>query len=210
MHIQESPELVSKSSERAAEIVENILSFIRKSDTHLSSRDLGKLLDHTVDLAASDYDLKRNYDFRHIELIRECDPDLPHIPCEGTKIQQVIFNLLKNGAQAMAEQENPTETPRFVLRTLRDGDMARIELEDNGPGMSEETRQRAFEPFFTTKETNVGAGLGLSVSYFIITENHAGTMTVESSPGRGAKFIVRIPLRRVADAVATHSLAGRG
>ncbi len=74
--------------------------------------------------------------------------------------------------------------------------MALIEVEDNGPGMDAETRKRVFEPFFTTKGVGLGTGLGLSVSYFIITENHGGSMGVESSPGMGACFSIRIPTER--------------
>ena len=70
----------------------------------------------------------------------------------------------------------------------------RIEVEDNGPGMDEETRKRVFEPFFTTKAVGVGTGLGLSVSYFIITSHHSGTMSVETAPGRGARFILHLPV----------------
>ena len=69
----------------------------------------------------------------------------------------------------------------------------RIEIEDNGSGMAEAIRKRVFEPFFTTKPEGLGTGLGLSVSYFIITENHGGTMTVESEPGKGTKFIIHLP-----------------
>ena len=72
--------------------------------------------------------------------------------------------------------------------------MVRIEIEDNGPGMDEETRKRAFEPFFTTKEVGVGTGLGLSVSYFIVSENHNGLMSVESVKGFGSKFIIHLPV----------------
>ena len=71
-----------------------------------------------------------------------------------------------------------------------------IEVEDNGPGMPEAVRKRVFEPFFTTKGVGFGTGLGLSVSYFIITENHNGTMTLESMPGSGTKFVIRLPLER--------------
>jgi signal transduction histidine kinase len=87
------------------------------------------------------------------------------------------------------------EKPRFVFRLMREikTNMLRIEIEDNGPGMDEATCKRIFEPFFTTKPVGVGTGLGLSVSYFIITENHGGQMSVESSPGHGAKFIIQLP-----------------
>jgi len=76
------------------------------------------------------------------------------------------------------------------------GNLLRLEIEDNGPGIDQETRKRIFEPFFTTKPVGVGTGLGLSVSYFIITENHQGELTVESRPGEGTKFIIRLPLVR--------------
>ena len=72
--------------------------------------------------------------------------------------------------------------------------MVRLEIEDNGPGMEEETRKRVFEPFFTTKPEGSGTGLGLSVCYFIISENHKGNLSVESNIGQGTKFIIELPL----------------
>ena len=73
--------------------------------------------------------------------------------------------------------------------------MVSIVIEDNGPGMDEKTRKRVFEPFFTTKPVGVGTGLGLSVSYFIITENHLGQLSVTSEPGSGTTFVIRLPLK---------------
>ena len=70
----------------------------------------------------------------------------------------------------------------------------RIEVEDNGPGMPPEVQRRVFEPFFTTKPPGVGTGLGLSVSYFIVTRSHKGRMRVESAPGEGTRFIVELPV----------------
>jgi signal transduction histidine kinase len=86
-----------------------------------------------------------------------------------------------------------TRDPCITLQVRSNSKAVQIEIEDNGPGMSEDVRKRVFEPFFTTKDVGVGTGLGLSVSYFIITENHGGTMSVESTPGMGAKFIIRLP-----------------
>jgi signal transduction histidine kinase len=83
---------------------------------------------------------------------------------------------------------------RIILRTRKEDAYARIEVEDNGPGMDEHTRRRVFEPFFTTKAVGVGTGLGLSVSYFMITEQHKGTIDVASTPGAGSCFTVRLPL----------------
>ncbi|WP_419656208.1 sensor histidine kinase [Desulfosarcina variabilis] len=69
-----------------------------------------------------------------------------------------------------------------------------MEISDNGPGMDKMTQKRIFEPFFTTKSPGVGTGLGLSVSYFIITENHGGTMDVVSAPDSGTTFVIRLPI----------------
>ena len=189
---------ISESGKRAANIIENMLSFARKGDGHVSHYDLSDLISRTVNLARNDYNLKKNYDFRKIEIVREFDPDLPKIPCEASKIQQVLFNILRNGAQAMAAANGKSQKTchRFVISLKKEGDMARMDIQDNGPGMDKETRRKIFEPFFTTKGRGVGTGLGLSVSYFIITENHKGNISVESSPGQGAKFIIRLPLTR--------------
>jgi len=92
-------------------------------------------------------------------------------------------------------EKDTEKPPELVLRIYKEGGMLRVEIEDNGPGMDKDTRQRVFEPFFTTKAANVGTGLGLSVSYFIITEIHNGKMFVESTPGKWTRFIILIPLK---------------
>ncbi len=187
---------IDESGQRVAEVVENMLSFARKSEATVSSRSLEDLLNKTLALAATDYDLKKQYDFKQIDIRTEYAEDVPLVPCEGAKIQQVLLNILRNGAQAM--QAAGTEAPHFVVRTRfdRDDAMAVMEIQDNGPGMEEAVRKRVFEPFFTTKPPGVGTGLGLSVSYFIITENHGGEMEVASSPGHGTTFIIRLPVNR--------------
>ncbi len=186
---------IKESSMRMAGIVENMLSFARKSDNRSSSHDLSRLLDRTVELAATDYNLEKNHDFRKIAIKREYEPGLPVVPCEGAKIQQVLLNILANGSQAMQGAGVPE--PAFIFRSRFEKNLetVRLEIEDNGPGMDEGTRQRVFEPFFTTKPPGMGTGLGLSVSCFIITENHGGELKVESTPGSGAKFIIRLPVK---------------
>ena len=151
-----------------------MLSFARKSGTAVSTHNVTEQLDKILELAATDHNLKKQYDFKVIEVIKEYELNLPLIPCEGAKIQQVLVNILRNGAQAM--QEAGTKTPTIILRTWFEEarELVTIEVEDNGPGMDEATRKRVFEPFFTTKPVGVGTGLGLSVSYYIITENHRG------------------------------------
>jgi signal transduction histidine kinase len=84
--------------------------------------------------------------------------------------------------------------PRFVLKVLSDGPYVRVEIQDNGPGMDDATRRRIFEPFFTSEPPEYGTGLGLFVSYFIITEDQGGALSVESKPGSGSRFIIRLPV----------------
>jgi signal transduction histidine kinase len=181
---------------RAAKIVTNMLNFSRKSESRMVPTDLSFLLEKTIEIAAHDYDLKKKYDFRHIDIIREFDNDLPAVPCVATEIEQVVLNLLRNASQAITEKQFTKETPKIILRLKKAGNMARLEIEDNGPGIKEENRKRIFEPFFTTKSLGLGTGLGLSVSYFIITNNHQGTINVETTQGKGSKFIINLPLVR--------------
>jgi len=184
---------IREMGERASKIVSNMLSFSRQSESRMSMASLADILDKTLDLAANDYDLKKKYDFRHIKIIREY-ADLPDVSCVVTEIQQVILNLLKNSAQAIADKDYAGGRAAITLRLMKEGEWARIEIEDNGPGIDETHRKRVFEPFFTTKEVGVGTGLGLSVSYFIITNNHKGAMEVESWTGKGTRFIIHLPL----------------
>ncbi len=190
-------EAVVDSGVRAAKIVENMLSFSRKSNADISVQSVTDLLDKTIDLASNDYSLKKKYDFRKIEVVREYPIDEIEIACESSKIQQVLLNIFKNGAEAMSNKEYADNLmPAFFLRVFADDSHVHIEIEDNGPGMDEVTRKRIFEPFFTTKAVGVGTGLGLSISYFIITDNHQGKMTVDSTPGIGTIFKISLPLER--------------
>jgi len=182
-----------QSGRRAADIVQDMLSFARKSDSDFASHDIRTLLDKSVELAGQEYSLKKRFDFRQIRIVKQYQ-DIPNIFCDANKIQLVFLNIMKNGAQIMAEKRyTNNETPAFLLRISKKEDMVRVEIEDTGPGMDENIRTKVFEPFFTTKKVGSGTGLGLSVSYFIITENHNGKMGVVSPPGKGAVFYVELP-----------------
>ncbi len=191
-------ERIIESGGRAATIVENMLSFAYKSDATYSSQNMAELIKQSIELASSDYNLLKKYDFRQIKIDYQYEDDIPDVQCEPSKIQQVLLNILRNGAEAMQDSmaEHPETKPQFIIRLAHEKDAAtiRIEIQDNGPGINEGIRKRIFEPFFTTKPTNQGTGLGLSVSYFIITKNHHGQMSVESSVDMGTKFIIKLPL----------------
>lgn len=188
---------ITESGSRVASIVNNMLSFVRRSDSNFSTHDPAFLLDQILEIACTDFDLKKNYDFKNIVINKEYEKNLPNIVCDEGQIQQVLLNILNNGALAM--HENPHKvTPEFVLRLKNEtySNMLCIEIEDNGPGIDEDTLKRIFEPFFTTKSVGQGTGLGLSVSYFIVTENHKGTIQVQSELGKGTNFIIRLPLEQ--------------
>lgn len=103
------------------------------------------------------------------------------------------MNILKNGAEAMAEVKDKRKASIFTLTVKSEENWVIVEIEDNGPGMDEKTRRSVFEPFFTTKPVGKGTGLGLSVSYFIITEDHNGEMWVQDGKSGGARFTIRLP-----------------
>lgn len=180
---------VGEAGKRASVIVNNMLQFSRKEIKH-ELIDIKELLETTVALASVDYDMKKNYDFRKINLTQDFQADLPRVKGSRGGIQQVILNLLRNSAQAL--NQSKTESPQINLKAyVKDGHV-KIEVKDNGPGMDEKTAQRIFEPFYTTHPPGEGTGLGLSVSYFIIHEEHGGNINVESTPGNGAKFIITL------------------
>ncbi len=186
---------IQDSGERAAAIVNKMLEFSRRSTEQPLAVNLSTLVERAVELAANDYDLKKGYDFRHIHIIRDYDPSIGDIPCFPGEIEQVILNLLKNAAHAIADSSPHNDYPEISLLIRRDDGMAVIEVHDNGPGMSEEVLRRVFEPFFTTKAPGIGTGLGLSVSYYIVTNNHKGKMAVSSCPGLGTTVSISLPMK---------------
>lgn len=178
---------------RASDIISNMLQFSRRSESGVESIDLSMLLDKVLELAATDYDMKKKYNIRQIDIQRSYAQNLPPVKVIVAEMEQVLLNILKNAAQALSVAT--ISEPKIVLRTSISADMAIIEIEDNGPGMDEATRLRIFEPFFTTKEVGVGTGLGLSVAYAIVTKGHHGAIEVQTRPGEGCCFSIKLPLQ---------------
>ena len=194
---REVPQLldgIQQAGARAAKIVTHMLSFSRRSNRQLVPCELPALIDQAVEIASNDFDLTIGFDFKGQAIVRQFDPTLGPVPCTANELEQVLLNLLKIAAQAIHLRPQPSEPGRITLRTRLNPPWAEIQVEDNGIGMPEAVRKRTFEPFFTTKEIGQGTGLGLSVSYFIITNNHKGQMEVQSTPGQGTCFTLRLPL----------------
>ncbi|MDR3641001.1 MAG: HAMP domain-containing sensor histidine kinase, partial [Humidesulfovibrio sp.] len=184
---------IQSAAVRASAIIRHMLDFSRSSESRRKTCDIPGIIDKAIDLAGSDYDLKKSYDFKRVKITRDYADDLPGINCTETEIEQVLLNILRNAAQALASGDTPPEEPRIGIRVSAVGDNVRIEVSDNGPGMPPEVQRRAFEPFFTTKPQGIGTGLGLSVSYFIVTKGHGGKMSVSSQPGAGTLFTIDLP-----------------
>jgi signal transduction histidine kinase len=194
---REVPQLlegIQQAGARAAKIVSHMLNFSRLSNRKMAPCDLPALIDQAVEIASNDFDLTIGFDFKGQAITRQFDPNLGPVPGTANELEQVLLNLLKNAAQAIHQRTNDSEPGRIILRTRLSPPWAEIQVEDNGVGMTENIRKRTFEPFFTTKEIGQGTGLGLSVSYFIITNNHKGQMEVHSTPGQGTCFTLRLPL----------------
>ncbi|SHL08113.1 sensor histidine kinase [Phytopseudomonas punonensis] len=185
---------IQQAGTRASKIVTHMLSFSRLSNRQLAPCQLPALIDQAVEIASNDFDLTESFDFKSLLIQREFDPQLGPIPGIANELEQVLLNLLKNAAQAIHLREDDSVPGKLILRTRLAPPWAEIQVEDNGVGIPEAVRKRIFEPFFTTKEVGQGTGLGLSVSYFIVTNNHKGQMEVHSRIGQGTCFTLRLPL----------------
>ncbi|MCG8563846.1 MAG: ATP-binding protein [Desulfobacterales bacterium] len=187
-------DMAMASGKRISDIINNMLSFTRKNDDRFRPHALDQLMEDTLALIRNDFTLGREINLDQLKISWEKPwGNAPGVICNGNAVQQVFFNILKNGIQAMAG----SPAPGFTLTLFHDGHRAGIKIQDHGPGIPEPVRKRIFEPFFTTKETGVGTGLGLSVSYFIITEAHGGSLTATSPPGQGACFTITLPMEPI-------------
>ncbi|MDD2364879.1 MAG: ATP-binding protein [Desulfuromonadaceae bacterium] len=184
---------IRNSGMRASEIISNMLHFSNSAELTVELTDISELLDRVLELAASDYGMKKKYNFKGIEIRREFAAELPLVPVVVADMEQALLNIIKNAAQAIYAADIKRH-PVINLRTSLVNEMLVIEIEDNGSGMSESTRLRVFEPFFSTKEVGVGIGLGMSVVYAIVTKNHNGRIEVTSQQGEGSCFRIMLPL----------------
>ncbi len=182
---------IREAGERSATIVRNMLEFSHNSQRKTSLVDIKHLIEQTIALNQSSQ--PKNPEKHGIQLITEFREPLPPVNASAPELQQVLLNLLRNAKQALQGQE--IDNPSIWVRAYTQHNQLVIEIQDNGPGMADTVRKHIFEPFFTTKEVGSGTGLGLSVSYFIITERHQGTIDVKSAPGKGSNFIIKLPLQ---------------
>jgi PAS domain S-box-containing protein len=190
---------IREAGKRAAFIVRNMLDFSRRSESARGLCSISSIAEKSLNLAGSDYDLKKSYDFKRIRVDIVQEDEIPLIFCSETEIEQVFLNLLRNSAQAIAAAPKTVQDPRISVRISAKDEWVRIEIDDNGPGIPPEVQRRIFEPFFTTKKPGEGTGLGLSVSYFIITRGHGGRIWASSNVEGGTRFTIELPVKGAAD-----------
>jgi two-component system NtrC family sensor kinase len=180
-HQRESLEVIRGETMRASQVVKDLLAFARRSEPQSAPLDLNGVVGRTLRL--------RQYQFNEASVRVESDlaGDLPAVMGDARQLQQVCLNLLTNAVQAMSPGGGVLR-----VRTYQDNDLVRLDVRDTGPGIPVDARAHIFEPFFTTKKEGEGTGLGLSVSYGIVT-THGGTIeVVETGPG-GTTFRVTLP-----------------
>ncbi len=165
--------------DRAAGIIRDVKSISHTGEGELASADLNELLDQVLRVATPQ--------FKSRIRLETCYGHIPAVPCSPQRLQQLFLNLVVNAAQAI--------DGHGVIRitTERSGDTVIATVEDDGCGIPPELAERIFDPFFTTKAVGEGSGLGLSISYEIV-RSHRGEIWVDSVPGRGTAFHVRLPL----------------
>lgn len=180
--IKKNLAVIESETRRCTEIISNLLQFARQESGKMEPTDVNAVVDAALQIV--DHQLGVN----NVRISKELAADLPSFDANANQLQQVIMNFAINAQQAMG-----SEGGSLVVRTRRgDAGTVIIEVEDDGPGVSEDVRGKIFEPFFSTKPAGQGTGLGLSVTYGII-KDHGGEVWVEDAPGGGARFVVSLP-----------------
>jgi len=177
-------ELILQQTDRMTKIVNMVRDFACASGTEMALLNINKPIEDALLLFSEQLRL------HNIAVEKHLAQDLPLVRGNANQLQQLFINLITNARDAM---DTKGGEGRLTTSTGESTDGIYIEVEDNGIGADAETVSRMFEPFFTTKKANKGTGLGLSIVARIIKE-HGGTIDVQSEPGRGCKFTIRLPL----------------
>lgn len=176
--------IINDEAQRTAKIVKNLLVFARKQPEGKAAIRINEQIDKVLAL--------RNHEqtVNNIRVNTRFATDLPPVTGNASQLQQVFFNIIVNAEQAMLDAH---KKGTLTVTTERAGNVVKIVFADDGPGISPENMKKLFTPFFTTKGIGKGTGLGLSICHGIVTE-HGGRIYAESEPGKGARFIMELPI----------------
>jgi PAS domain S-box-containing protein len=171
---------IEREAIRCKKLIGDLLTFSRTEKSLRESIDINQTIDETLSLIGA------NAKLMGVEITRDYETGLPQITADKSQLQQAIISICSNAIEAMPE------AGKLNLITRHAENQIVIKISDTGPGMTEEVKKHLFEPFFTTKDIGKGTGLGLSLCYEII-KKHRGSIEVESEPGQGATFIIKLP-----------------
>jgi PAS domain S-box-containing protein len=175
---------IHDNGQRVSDIVKRLLTFARQQRPEQTVVNINELIENTLQMRAYEMDTGG------IKVTTQLEPELPPTLADAGQLQQVVLNLLVNAEQAMTEAHGKGN---LLIKTEGLGKTIRISFKDDGPGISEENMAKIFQPFFSTKKVGQGTGLGLSICYGIISE-HDGKIYAESQLGKGANFVVELPV----------------
>lgn len=180
-------ESMAVGTERIREIVLSLRNFSRLDEAAVKTVDLHEGIDSTLVILS--HKLKSNEKNKVVELEKHYG-EVPRVDCYPSQLNQVFMNILSNALDALDQHE----APKITVATEQVGESAIIRIADNGPGIPTEIQPQILDPFFTTKPVGKGTGMGMSISYQIITEKHGGQLTFTSEVGKGTEFVIEIPL----------------
>jgi signal transduction histidine kinase len=174
--------------EQTSRIIQDLLIYARKPEPVMAPLDLNACLDECLAL------LRPEIDRRNVGLVTELDPAVGKVEADQSQIQEVFCNLIDNAIDAMPQEGTLTVRSYTMAAPTSGGTAGRcvVEIADTGQGIAPEMMEQIFQPFFTTKRAGRGTGLGLAIALETIRA-HEGSITVESEPGKGARFVVQLP-----------------
>jgi two-component system, NtrC family, sensor kinase len=180
--LAEQLQTIERESKRCGELVKNLLTFSRQAPSHREPNDLNVIVHRAVLL------VQHKLAMQNIDLVENLAEGLPQVDCDANQIQQVILVLMVNAGEAMAKGGKLQVTTEFD----EGAEQGAVRVKDTGSGIPQEVLPHIFDPFFTTKEDQNRTGLGLAVAHSIV-EQHAGEISVRSTPGEGTEFRVALP-----------------
>jgi PAS domain S-box-containing protein len=174
--------------DQVARIVLAMKEFSHPGPVEKTPVDINRAIESTVLVSRSEWKYLA-------ELTTDFDQELPPVPCLAGELNQVILNLIVNAAHAISDVVRDSGgMGKIHLTTRRDGPAVEIRVSDTGCGIPKANQSKVFDPFFTTKPVGKGTGQGLAIAYGVIVQKHAGAIRLESEPGNGTTFIIRLPL----------------
>jgi two-component system NtrC family sensor kinase len=192
--IVEQVQTIERESKRCGELVKSLLTFSRQAPSIREPNDLNTIVHRAVVL------VQHKLAMQNIELAEKLGAEMPAVMCDANQIQQVVLVLMMNASEAMPKGGSLEVATEFDERA----ELGVVRVKDNGCGIPADVLPHIFDPFFTTKEDQNRTGLGLAVAHSIV-QQHAGDITVNTTPGVGTEFLVTVPAAAAEAAVVSNA-----